>query len=78
MSHKGSWNRVKDRNAFATNYDSIFRKKEPAAKPFSPFDVSAGLLQQVAESQYCETIRGLKHESLEDVLTDPESGFSKS
>jgi hypothetical protein len=65
MSHKGSWNRVKDRNAFATNYDSIFRKKEPEAKPFSPFDIPP--------EPPCPN-----HESLEDVLTDPESGFSKS
>jgi hypothetical protein len=32
MSHKGSWSRVNDRTAYANNYDSIFRKKEPEEK----------------------------------------------
>jgi len=28
MSHKGDWNRVSDHEAYGSNYDDIFRKKD--------------------------------------------------
>lgn len=72
MSYKGSWNRVKDRKAFADNFDAIFRKKEPhTLEELQSFD-DRNFHNQRYNEPACPN-----HESLEDVLTDPESGFSK-
>ncbi len=72
MSHKRSWSRVQDHESFGNTFDAIFRKKEPlSVEELQSFD-DRNFHNQRYNEPACPN-----HESLNDVLTDPESGFSK-